>query len=122
MTKQRDEPRTTYLSFAELHEPLPQGRYAGVEPRKVVGASATYEGAPQQPGDSPWSRDPVPDEPSLGVEIDAPIDIGEPPSQQPSVLPCGAAAADGEEASRAPVDNLPTVEARTLPKQRRKLT
>jgi hypothetical protein len=112
-----EAPPTTYLAFSELEEPLPAGRFANVEPRHVVGR-APREDVPRQPSDSPWHADPVPDEPSLGIAIDAPIDIGWPSPPQSS--PPSSTAA-GEEASSVPVDNLPTVEARTLPKfQRRK--
>jgi hypothetical protein len=103
MKKHRDDPPTSYLAFANLHEPPAGGRFAGVEPRKIVGASANYEGAPQQPGGSPWSRDVVPDEPSLGVDLSIAPDLGE-PLPSPQSLPASSTA-DGERRPAAPASS-----------------
>jgi hypothetical protein len=110
--KHRDA--TTYHAFANLHEPLPTGRYASAVTRNVVG-SKPIEDVPRQPSGSPYHSDPVPAEPSLGVDIDA-IDIGEPPS--PS-QPSPHAAAEGERSPAAPVSS-PTSAARapTIHKRR----
>jgi hypothetical protein len=107
-SKQRDEAPTSYLAFAEISEPLPQGRYANVEPRHVVGR-APVEDVPRHPADSPWHADPVGPEPPLGIEIDAPIDIGWPTPPQ-SFAPCSKA--DGEQPAAPAGNTSPTVRAR----------
>jgi hypothetical protein len=105
MTKQRrDEAPSTYQAFAGLDDPLPGGRFAAIEPRAVTGSAPTYQ-VPCQPTDSPWARDPVPDEEPLGIDVSAPVDIGEPSPPQPRPLP--GVAEGGERGSRAPA---PTVE------------
>ena len=124
MTNNRDEAQpTSYLAFANILDPPPEGRFAGVEPRKVVGAYAIYEGAPPQPGSSPWSHDPVPDESPLGIEIDAPINIGEPSPPQPCPSPTVVEVASGALCDPAG-STSPAVERRgpaNLSKQRRRL-
>jgi hypothetical protein len=93
----RDDPPSTYHAMQGIHDPLLGGRFAGVEPRHHVGSKAR-EDVPRQPAGSPYHSDPVPPEAPLGVEIDAPIDIGWPSPPQPS----SPVAVEGEEPA-APV-------------------
>jgi hypothetical protein len=54
------------------------GRYAHLGSPTTVTGSAPTSVHPMQPENSPWHRDPVPDEPSLGFSVDAMEPVGEP--------------------------------------------
>ena len=53
------------------------GRYATEGSKQTVIGSSPIA-YPQQPSTSPWHRDPVPDEPPLGYDINAQGPVGEP--------------------------------------------
>ena len=86
--RNRDDPPSTYHQMVGIDDPLPQGRFRGVEPRHHVG-KAPIE-APPRISHGPWA---VPDglgpEPALGVAIDA-LPDEEPPQPSPSPAVGGA--------------------------------
>jgi hypothetical protein len=109
---QRDEAPSTYHQMVGIDDPLPAGRFAGVEPRHVVGRTP-IETVPRI-NDGPWAvGDPAGIEPPTGEVIGAPIDIGNPSPPSQSFPPCSIAA-DGKETFAAPVTS-PTVDARRSP-------
>jgi hypothetical protein len=116
-----DAAATSYLAFAELEEPAPSGRYAGVEPRTVTG-STPVAAPPRITGSGPWTdADGVGPEPALGYEIDAAPDLGEPPSPPQSASDPCCSTADGREPA-APVGHItsPTDAARAPTIERRR--
>jgi hypothetical protein len=98
--RHRDDPPSTYHQMVGIDDPLPQGRFRGVEPRHHVG-KAPIE-APPRISHGPWATpDGVPNEEPLGVDIDA-IDIGgSPPSQSAASL----AATVGDRSPAAPASS-----------------
>jgi hypothetical protein len=69
--------RSTYLHHAESSVDDDRGgRFAAIEKSAtVVGASPISY--PAQPSNSPWARDPVPDEPALGYDVNQIEPVGE---------------------------------------------
>jgi hypothetical protein len=66
----------TYHEIAIAEADAVGGRFAAASKQRVVG-SGPFE-YPQLPASSPWHRDPVPDEPPIGIDISAAPIVGEP--------------------------------------------
>jgi hypothetical protein len=74
---QRVREGATYHSVAQASiDDERGGRYAISDTEQTIIGSSPIA-YPQQPATSPWHRDPVPDEPPLGYEIDAMEPVGE---------------------------------------------
>jgi hypothetical protein len=67
---QEERRESTYVGRAEAEADEAGGRYAKLKPSTVVGSSATPQ-YPRQPEEGPWTADPVPPEPLLGVDVNA---------------------------------------------------
>jgi hypothetical protein len=94
-----------------------QGRFKKELETKVIGAGATPT-YPQLPADSPWACEPVPDELPVGVDVSAPIDIGEPAPPQPL---CSSSQEDGGAGGRAPAIAQQSERARPANLKRRRM-
>jgi hypothetical protein len=71
----------TFLDHARAEASEPRGRFSATNKETVVGSMPTvnYPAAPN------WSPDPVPPEPSLGVEVDAQEAVGTPQEIEASI-------------------------------------
>jgi hypothetical protein len=78
---------SSYLSHAQASIDEDRGgRYAATgQPATVVGASPIRY--PQQPSNSPWARDSVPDEPALGYDVNQIEPVGELHERAGSAVP-----------------------------------
>ena len=86
------------------------GRFAAVNKPTVTGMKAATR-YPKQPANSPWSGDPVPNEPSLGYVINDMETIGEKFEVEQSLASSALASADGAGArssKRPPSGRAPT--------------
>jgi hypothetical protein len=86
--------KDTYFSRANADADL-GGRFAPA----VIGSTARY---PHQPTTSPFSRDPVPDEPPLGYEIHSQEPVGEPFEVQQSLAKASSSSRMGDDALLRP--------------------
>jgi hypothetical protein len=66
----------TYAAFAESDAGIARGRFTGQQKSMVIGSSGPVR-YPALPPNSPWARDPVPDEPPIGIDISAAPVVGE---------------------------------------------
>jgi hypothetical protein len=71
--EKREILKDTFLSRAQADAEIEaQGRFKKQSPMMIVGAPQY----PRQPASSPWHSDPVPPEPSFGVDIEFVGDLG----------------------------------------------
>ena len=79
----RNQGGSTFSAFAQADADIDRGRFTAHERSTVVGATPVtkYDGAPN------WACDPVPQEPSLDVNINEMPVCGEPHEQRPSPSP-----------------------------------
>jgi hypothetical protein len=68
------ERRDTMFGRALAEQDTVGGRFASVTKTRVIGGASDY---PTLPASSPWSSNPVPDEPGLGYRIDDHPAVGE---------------------------------------------
>jgi hypothetical protein len=108
------EPKSTYASFAEAFADEDRGgRFKAVNQTIHTAATPVY---PEQPPNSPFHHDPVPDEPPLGFSInEAPV-VGEPHEVERSIRELGDAA-DAPASASLPLRDVVETAAPPPPKE-----